>query len=94
MQLPEASEKQLYNLNNELAKERTRATADRTLMAWTRTSFSLIGFGFGIPTIVLTIEATRIGIGNSTVLMYLNALRLAADPIGNRTNCTCQDRTD
>jgi len=48
-----------YNLSNELAKERTRAAADRTLMAWIRTSLSLIGFGFGIPTIVKTIEVTR-----------------------------------
>ncbi|WRH67064.1 MAG: DUF202 domain-containing protein [Planktothrix sp. GU0601_MAG3] len=36
----------------ELAKYRSRAAADRTLMAWIRTSLSLIGFGFGIPTIV------------------------------------------
>lgn len=50
-----------YNLNNELAKERTRAAADRTLMAWIRTSLSLIGFGFGIPTLVRALEVTRIG---------------------------------
>jgi putative membrane protein len=58
---PEDPRKEPYNLNNELAKERTRAAADRTLMAWIRTSLSLIGFGFGIPTIVKTVEATRIG---------------------------------
>ncbi|HIK17949.1 MAG TPA: DUF202 domain-containing protein [Leptolyngbyaceae cyanobacterium M33_DOE_097] len=52
-------EKAPYNLNNELAKERTRAAADRTLMAWIRTSLSLIGFGFGIPTIVRTIEMSQ-----------------------------------
>jgi putative membrane protein len=51
---------QPYNLNNELAKERTRAAADRTLMAWMRTSLSLISFGFGIPTIVKAIEQTRL----------------------------------
>ncbi len=61
MQPTELPEKEPYNLNNELAKERTRAAADRTLMAWIRTSLSLIGFGFGIPTIVKTIESTRIG---------------------------------
>lgn len=62
MQLsPESPEKEPYNLNNELAKERTRAASDRTLMAWIRTSLSLIGFGFGIPTLVKAIEATRIG---------------------------------
>jgi putative membrane protein len=33
---------------NELAKERSRQASDRTLMAWVRTSLSLIGFGFAI----------------------------------------------
>jgi putative membrane protein len=50
-----------YNLANELAKERTRAASDRTLMAWIRTSLSLIGFGFGLPTILKAIESTRVG---------------------------------
>ena len=36
--------------STELAKERTRAAADRTLMAWIRTSLSLISFGFGLGT--------------------------------------------
>lgn len=36
------------NLTNELAKERSREASDRTLMAWIRTSISLIGFGFAI----------------------------------------------
>ena len=53
--------------SNELAKERTDYAsfrtldaADRTLMAWMRTSLSLISFGFGIPTIVSAIENTRV----------------------------------
>ena len=33
---------------NELARERNRAAADRTLMAWIRTAISLIAFGFSI----------------------------------------------
>jgi putative membrane protein len=37
-----------YNINTELAKERTHAAYDRTLMAWIRTGLSLIGFGIGI----------------------------------------------
>jgi putative membrane protein len=36
------------NIANELAKERNREAAERTLMAWIRTALSLIGFDFGI----------------------------------------------
>jgi len=36
------------NTATELTKERNRLAADRTLMAWIRSSLSLIGFGFGI----------------------------------------------
>jgi len=36
------------DVSTELARERNRAAADRTLLAWIRTSLSLIGFGFGI----------------------------------------------
>jgi putative membrane protein len=39
---------QKKNLSNELARERSREAADRTLMAWVRTVLSLIGFGFAI----------------------------------------------
>jgi len=44
------------SLSNELAKERNRAAAERTLMAWIRTSLSLITFGFGIDRIVLALH--------------------------------------
>jgi len=47
------------NLNNELAKERSRAAAERTMMAWIRTSLSLISFGFGLDKIVGAINASR-----------------------------------
>lgn len=45
------------NLTNELAKERNREAADRTLMAWVRTSISLFGFGFAIAKTYEYIEA-------------------------------------
>ena len=38
----------VHTLANELARERNREAAERTLMAWIRTALSLIGFGFGI----------------------------------------------
>ena len=44
------------NIQAELARERNRAAAERTLMAWIRTSLSLIGFGFGIDRIVSAIH--------------------------------------
>jgi putative membrane protein len=40
----------------ELAKARNRDAEERTLMAWIRTSLSLIGFGFGIDSIVIAID--------------------------------------
>jgi putative membrane protein len=36
------------NLNDILAMDRTRMAAERTLMGWIRTSFSMITFGFTI----------------------------------------------
>jgi putative membrane protein len=45
------------NVANELAKERNREAAERTLMAWIRTALSLIGFGFGIGKLAGYLEA-------------------------------------
>ena len=42
--------------NTELAKERNRAAAERTLMAWIRTCLSLIGFGFGVDRIITSLQ--------------------------------------
>ena len=39
------------SLVNELARERNREAADRTLLAWIRTSLAMISFGFGIERI-------------------------------------------
>ena len=48
------------NMQAELAKERNRAAAERTIMAWIRTSLSLIAFGFGIDSVVGAIDSLQI----------------------------------
>ena len=46
----------VVNLTNELARQRNRDAAERTLMAWIRTCLSLISFGFGLDKIVSAID--------------------------------------
>ena len=43
-----SEEPKKISITNELARERNRAAADRTLMAWIRTALAMIGFGFGV----------------------------------------------
>lgn len=56
MQIP-PSGRQPPNPQTELAKKRNRAAAERTLMAWIRTSLALISFGFGIDRIVTALNS-------------------------------------
>jgi putative membrane protein len=64
------------SLTNELAKERNRAAAERTLMAWIRTSLSLISFGFGIDRIVsalhgLSNTSNAVGLSRNIGLCFI-----------------------
>ena len=60
------------NLANELARERNREAAERTLMAWIRTGLSLIGFGFGIGKLDAYLQGaglhTRFDLPHSTLI--------------------------
>jgi putative membrane protein len=61
-----------HNIANELAKERNREAAERTLMAWIRTALSLIGFGFGIGKLAAYMDAaglhTRFDVPHSSLI--------------------------
>ena len=67
-----------YNIQAELARERNRAAAERTLMAWIRTCLSLISFGFGIDSIVRALNAQ----GSSRPLQLSRILGLAFIALG------------
>jgi len=64
----------MVNVANELAKERNRAAADRTLMAWIRTSLSLISFGFGLDKIIAAINGRGGGIAHAGLGVQLVAM--------------------
>lgn len=46
-----------FNPQTELAKERNRVAAERTLLAWIRSGISLIGIGFGIDQVLQALYA-------------------------------------
>ena len=48
------------NLTDNLARQRNRDAAERTLMAWIRTCLSLISFGFGLDKIVAAINSRNL----------------------------------
>ncbi|MGF1458053.1 MAG: YidH family protein [Leptolyngbyaceae cyanobacterium] len=66
------------NPATELAKERNRAAEERTLMAWIRTSLSLISFGVGIDRIVAVLEQNLGGVGNPIRLSRILGLSFIA----------------
>lgn len=51
--------RKISSLSNELARERNFEAAERTLLAWIRTSLSLITFGFAIYKVVQVFGTQR-----------------------------------
>lgn len=49
-------EPKIWDDQTELAKERNRIAADRTLLTWIRTSVSFIGLGFGLGQILIFLQ--------------------------------------
>lgn len=70
-----------YNLQAELARERNRAAAERTLMAWIRTCLTLISFGFGINSIVSAVLIAQ-GKSAQSPLLLSRVLGLAFIALG------------
>jgi len=69
------------NLANELARERNRASAERTLMAWIRTSLSLISFGVGIEGIIDAIYI-NVGTGKNHPISIIRIIGIAFVALG------------
>jgi putative membrane protein len=70
--VPVTNEAGARSVANELARERNREAAERTLMAWIRTALALIGFGFGIGKLDAYLQAaglhTRFDVPHSTLI--------------------------
>jgi putative membrane protein len=81
------------NLTNELAKERNREAAERTLMAWIRTSLSLISFGFGVDKVIGAINRSRLGeSARADLSVRLMAIAFILTGIGALASATLQHR--
>jgi putative membrane protein len=81
------------NLTNELAKERNREAAERTLMAWIRTSLSLISFGFGVDKVIGAINRSRWGTSaRADLSVRLMAIAFIVTGIGALAAATLQHK--
>ncbi len=83
------------NLTNELAKQRNRDAAERTLMAWIRTCLSLISFGFGLDKIVAAIKSQADGVvGHAGLGVRLVSMAFVVTGMVAMAAATLQHRRD
>ncbi|MCX5931758.1 MAG: DUF202 domain-containing protein [Cyanobacteria bacterium] len=82
------------NLTNELAKQRNRDAAERTLMAWIRTCLSLISFGFGLDKIVAAIKSQYGVVGHAGLGVRLVSMAFVLTGMVAMASATVQHRRD
>jgi putative membrane protein len=82
------------NLTNELAKQRNRDAAERTLMAWIRTCLSLISFGFGLDKIVAAIRSQDGAVGHAGLGVRLVSMAFVLTGMAAMAAATLQHRRD
>lgn len=81
-------------ITDELAKERNRAAAERTLMAWIRTCLSLISFGFGLDKIVAAIRSQDGAVGHAGLGVRLVSMAFVLTGMVAMAAATMQHRRD
>lgn len=74
------------NLSTELAKERTHAAYENNLLAWIRTSLSLIGFGIGIFEVAQKTNGETIFRSSKLIGLLLVLLGMGATLMAMREN--------
>ena len=75
--MPDDTPNNATSLVNELARERNREAADRTLLAWIRTSLAMISLGFAIERLgqaALALDGKMVGYSPQKTRMFGAAL--------------------
>ena len=63
------------SVTNELAKERNRAAAERTLISWIQHCVSLIGFGIAFEEILAALEQS---LNNTDILLKIQIVKIVS----------------